>query len=330
MKNCLPPMDQQECVSNPSQQPAGDPLLTRAMMCAANAIFITDAMGRIVWTNHAFSQLSGYAPEEVIGYTPAILKSGKQSESFYLELWQTILTGNVWRGVMVDRRKDNTLYTVDEIITPLLDEKGNVTHFLAIQHDMTLRKKEDERNYYLAYHDTLTGLPNRAFFLGVQQQAISQAKLTHQMLALLFLDLDNFKPVNDTHGHAIGDQLLAAVAERLRAAIRKTDTVARFGGDEFAILLIDLVDMKIATGLARTLIEILSQPFVLGEQKIQTHASIGIAIYPYDGEEAETLLANADKAMYQAKKQGGNNYQIHHAAIHPLCGTSMPPVVDAR
>jgi diguanylate cyclase (GGDEF)-like protein/PAS domain S-box-containing protein len=303
--------------SDNPQQPAQQSLLAHALASTANAIFITDEAGRIVWVNDAFSRLSGYSPEDLIGRTPAILQSGKQGHSFYTQLWQTLVAGNVWQGEIVDQRKDGSLYTVDEIITPLFNEQGVITHFIAIQHDITRQKQDGERDRHLAYHDALTDLPNRANFLDVQQQAISRAKRTQHMLATLFLDLDKFKPINDTLGHHTGDQLLAAVAERLRAAVRQADIVARFGGDEFAILLTNLSDAEVATALARKLIDTLSQPFVLRGRKINVSASIGIAIYPADGEEPEALLMNADKAMYQAKCHGGNNYQLYGTALSP-------------
>lgn len=292
-------------------------LLAQALAATANAIFITDDAGRIVWTNDAFNRLSGYSQEDTIGRTPAILQSGKQSHSFYTEMWQTILGGKIWQGEVIDQKKDGSLYTVDEIITPLFNDEGTITHFIAIQHDISQRKKESERDHHLAYHDVLTNLPNRTHFLGMQQQAISHAKRTQHMLATLFLDLDKFKPVNDKLGHHTGDQLLSAVAERLRSAVRQGDIVARFGGDEFAILLTDLPDREVATVLAQKLIDTLSRPFVLRGQKINIGASIGIAVYPDDGENPETLLMNADKAMYQAKCHGGSNYQLYDAALSP-------------
>lgn len=287
------------------------PLLAQAMTSVANAIFITDKTGQIIWVNDAFSRLSGYSPEDAIGQMPDILQSGRQSDVFYTQLWQTILAGRVWQGEVVDKRKDGSLYTVDEVITPLFDAQGDITHFIAIQHDITQQKQESERDHHLAYHDILTGLPNRALFLGVQQRAISYAKRKKNMFATLFLDLDGFKPINDTLGHPTGDQLLIAVGERLRAGVRQADTVARFGGDEFAILINDLVDTDVATALARKLLDAVSQPFVLNGQKINISTSIGIAIYPFDGEDPDTLLANADKAMYQAKKRGGNSYELY-------------------
>lgn len=300
-----------------AQPPIPQDLLAKALATAANAIFITDETGCIVWVNDAFSRLSGYSWQEALGQTPALLKSGRQSEAFYADLWKIILSGNVWRGNLIDRRKDHTLYTVDEIITPLFDEKGNITHFIAIQNDITLRMQEDTHNHYLAYHDVLTGLPNRALFVAKQRQAMQYAKRTNHMLALLFLDLDNFKPVNDNFGHRIGDQLLIAVGERLRAAVRKADVVARWGGDEFAILLVDLLDTGIVTMLARKLLDTLARPFVFEGRKISVQTSIGIAIYPADGEEPETLLDLADRTMYVAKEQGGNRFLFYN----PLLGT---------
>lgn len=295
--------------------PPPQALMAQAMASAANPIFITDDVGHIIWVNNAFVRSTGYTQEESLGLTPAFLQSGRQSHSFYSKMWQTIMAGQVWQGEITDRRKDGSPYTVEEVITPLFDKEGVITHFLAIQHDVTQRKKESERDRYLAYHDVLTCLPNRAFFLDVQQKIISHAKRTQHMIATLFLDLDGFKPVNDNFGHHMGDQLLVAVGERLRATVRQADTVARFGGDEFAVLITDIVDVNVVAVLARKLIDILSKPFVLRGHKFTVHASVGIAIYPADGDNAETLLANADKAMYQAKYHGGNRFQFFNAQI---------------
>lgn len=300
-----------------SQQPIEQPLLAQALASTATAIFITDHAGKIVWVNDEFSRLSGYSMEDTIGHTPAILHSGKQGHDFYEERWQTILAGNVWHGEVVDQRKDGSLYVADEIVTPLFDEKGAIAHFVTVQHDITLQKQKNERDHHLAYHDVLTGLPNRANFIDVLQKAISHARRRQNMFATLFLDLDKFKPVNDTLGHQIGDQLLAAVAERLRAAVRQADIVARIGGDEFAILLSRLPDTEIAAALARKLVETLSRPFVLRGQKGNISASIGIAIYPADGRKPKTLLMKADKAMYLAKYHGGNDYKFYSETLFP-------------
>lgn len=273
-------------------------LFIKALTCVANAVFITDHQGRIVWVNEAFSRLSGYSCQEAVGQTPSFLKSGQQSLAFYRELWQTILAGNVWRGDVIERHKDGSLYTVDEVITPLRDDAGAITHYVAVQHDITQRKQETEREHYLAYHDPLTRLSNRVLFLDVLEQSIANAKRTGLPLALLYVDIDNFKQINDALGHKAGDQLLVAVANRLRAAVRKTDIVARLGGDEIAILQTNLFEVNIATTLAQKLLRVILQPFVLEGQKIEASISIGIAFYPNDSENLEDLLNKADQAMY--------------------------------
>lgn len=290
-------------------------LLASALESAANAIFITDEAGHIVWANQAFSRLCGYSPEELLGNTPALLNSGMQSKSFYADVWQTILSGIAWRGIMIDRRKDGSLYMVDETITPLLNEEGLITHFIAIQQDMTLRTSEQEQDHYLAYHDVLTGLPNRAQFHELLKHAIHDAERTKDMLALMFLDLDKFKPVNDTFGHNTGDQLIQAVGERLQAAVRKSDTVARFGGDEFAILLQGLLGKEIAKMLASKLVSAIAQPFIIADHRLQIGISIGISIYPLDGEMQEELIRKADQAMYAAKQAGGSTYRFYETAL---------------
>jgi len=311
--------------SHRSDKAALESLLAHALTSAASAIVITDRDGKIVWINEAFTRLCGYGADELIGRTPAILKSGKQAGLFYAQLWKTILAGEVWQGEIVDQRKDGSLYTVDEIITPLVDRQGAVTHFIAIQHDVTMRKQESERDHQLACQDFLTSLPNRANFSSVHQQAVLQAQNSHSVLATLFLDLDNFKPVNDTLGHGVGDELLIAVADRLRSAVRHTDLVARIGGDEFAILLTELPSVDVARQLAQKLVDTIARSFILQGQKIHVSASIGIAVYPKDGKEPEALLKHADKAMYHAKCEGGNNYQFYTPDMESACPERTSP-----
>jgi diguanylate cyclase len=288
-------------------------LLTKAMASAANAMFITDREGRIVWVNAAFVRLSGYSEKEAIGQTPRFLQSGVQTDEFYKALWSTIVAGKAWRGEVVDRHKDGHLYTIDEVVTPLRDENGAVTHFLAVQHDVTLRKEERERDHFLAYHDALTGLPNRSHFLGVVEKAIADARRKATGLALLFLDLDHFKSVNDNLGHHIGDQLLIAVTERLNAAVRKTDVVARLSGDEFAVLQTGGFKSNVVAALATKLLDVIAKPFVIDGHTIRVGVSIGAVLYPAGGEDAQTLLKNADSAMYEAKHRGRNTYVVYGA-----------------
>jgi diguanylate cyclase (GGDEF)-like protein/PAS domain S-box-containing protein len=307
-------MPEHDHLPDPVSRGPDDALLASALASVANAIFITDAAGRIRWANRAFSRLSGYAIEEVLGHTPALIKSGMQREGFYADLWRTILAGKAWRGNMVDRRKEGELYMVDQTITPLLDELGVITHFIAIQQDALPPAPSDEQDHFLARHDALTGLPNRFHFREVELQQLAYARGTGHPFALMFLDLDKFKEVNDNFGHAIGDQLLLAVAERLTRAIRKSDTVARFGGDEFAILLSELPDKRIVTALAEKLNHALAQPFVLGDKTVCISASIGAAIYPGDGDDPDDLMRKADEAMYRVKKSGGNGHQFDNSA----------------
>lgn len=304
------------------RQPISNPAVTdypelfvHALTSIANAVFITDHRGHIVWINDAFSRLSGYSTQEAIGRTPSFLKSGQQSPSFYRELWQTILAGNVWRGDVIERHKDGSLYTVDQVITPLRDAAGAITHYVAVHHDITRRKQETEREHYLAYHDPLTGLSNRVLFLDVLEQSIANVKRTGLPLALLYVDLDNFKQINDTLGHKAGDQLLMATANRLRASVRRTDIVARLGGDEIAILQTEINNIEIATTLARKLLRVISQPFVVEGKKIDASISIGIAMYPNDGDSLEDLLNKADQAMYQAKNGGRNCYRTYQQMV---------------
>ena len=301
------------------------PLLARALEAAANAVMIADRDGRIVWVNDAFCRLSGYGRHEVIGRTPGLLKSGKQDPDFYRALWETILSGRTWQGELVERRRDGSLWTASQVITPLLDDSGQVTHFVAIQHDITASTREREEIHRLAYHDSLTGLANRASFLESLERAIARAAPEQRLLALLFLDLDDFKPVNDALGHATGDELLVAVAERLRAAVRKTDAVARLGGDEFAVLLTDVEHPDVAGALAGKLVERIGQPYMLSGQRIEVGVSIGISVFPRNGTTVDTLLSHADAAMYAAKARGRRQYRFFDPSQE-----GVPPPRSAR
>lgn len=191
-------------------------LLARALEGAANSVFVARRDGRIVWANAAFCRQSGYAREKVIGRNPRLLKSGKQDPDFYRGLWQCILGGRPWQGELIERRHDGSLYTVSQVISPLVDARARVTHFVAMQFDISASVRERDEIRQLAYRDSLTGLPNRARFLQQLGEAISSAAGERRRLAVLFLDIDNFKSVNDVHGHAAGDRLLVAVADRMR------------------------------------------------------------------------------------------------------------------
>jgi diguanylate cyclase (GGDEF)-like protein/PAS domain S-box-containing protein len=310
----VPGMAQHDHSPEPANQEQDLALLASALAAVANAIFITDTSGHIRWVNRAFSRLSGYTAEEVLGRTPALLRSGRQRDGFYADLWRTIRAGKVWRGLLVDRRKDGQLYTVDQTVTPLLDEHGVITHYIAIQQGAQPGAPSEDQDHYLARHDALTGLPNRLYFAEIERQQREQMHATGHPFALMFLDLDKFKEVNDKLGHAGGDQLLLAVAERLTCAVRKSDTVARFGGDEFAILLSDIPDPSILAVLAEKLNHVMAQPFVVDDTTVGISASIGVAVCPNDGDDPAELMRKADAAMYSVKRRGGNGHQFHSLA----------------
>jgi diguanylate cyclase (GGDEF)-like protein/PAS domain S-box-containing protein len=298
-------------------QPELQALLTQAVAQMANAVMITDVKGHIVWVNDAFCEICGYDRDEVIGRTPSFLKSGKQGAEVYEELWQQVLSGRVWQGKMVDARKDGSLYTADETITALRDADGAIRHFVAVQQDVTQRERLHERERFLAHHDALTGLPNRALLHETVQKAISSASRGQHMVAVLFVDLDGFKTVNDQYGHYLGDQLLAAVAERMQSAVRQSDTIARVGGDEFVALACGIEGRDDAARLAKKLLDSFASPFVVRGKRFDIRASMGIAIFPSDGADGDTLINNADQAMYQAKLEGGHRWLFFKNSLTP-------------
>jgi diguanylate cyclase (GGDEF)-like protein/PAS domain S-box-containing protein len=314
--------------SPPPREPAAMGLLTQAITQMANAVAITGVDGRIAWVNDAFCQMSGYARNDLIGATPSILKSGKQSAEFYAALWQQVLSGKVWEGKIVDARKDQSLYIADQTITPLRDADGIIRHFVAVQHDVTQHERRRERDRFLALHDALTGLPNRAFLRESIRKTISSASRNEQLLAVMFIDLDGFKAVNDGYGHLVGDQLLAAVAERLRKALRQADTVARVGGDEFVALAVGLDHRAGAAGLAKKLVDALTSPFVVRGNQLSVGASVGIAMFPADGSDGDALVNNADLAMYRAKLEGGKRYHFFEQDGEPAARASDAGTAD--
>jgi diguanylate cyclase (GGDEF)-like protein/PAS domain S-box-containing protein len=286
-------------------------MLSTALEQTADSVMITTTDGTIEYVNQAFTNNTGYDAYEVIGRTPNVLKSGKHLAEFYRELWDTILAGNSFSQVFVNRRKDGSLYSEEKTITPLKDANGGITHFVSAGRDITERIQTQERLHFLANHDALTGLPNRTLFFDRLEQAISRARWNKRVVATLFLDLDQFKNINDTLGHNIGDDLLRVLAARLSATVRSGDTVARFGGDEFVILLDDIADASDIAIVAQKILDALAPPVELGATLLQVGASIGVSTFPSDGEDPGALLKNADTAMYRAKESGRNVYQFY-------------------
>jgi diguanylate cyclase (GGDEF)-like protein/PAS domain S-box-containing protein len=289
-------------------------LLRSALSTAGNSILITDRDGRIEWVNQAFSRLTGYSAQEAIGQTPRLLKSGKQNAAYYQQLWATILAGDVWSHETEERHKDGSLYIVQQTITPIRGDNDEITHFISIQEDISAQKIAEQRIQHMAHYDALTGLPNRSLFFDRLGHALANSKRSAEHVALLFLDLDRFKPVNDTYGHVVGDALLKAVAERLINCVRESDTVARIAGDEFTVILSRLNHRADATVVAEKIVKAISEPFLLGGHTVHIGTSIGIALYPDDAPDEQELLRLADEAMYEAKHHGRNTYRFHTPA----------------
>ncbi len=289
--------------------------LAQALEQTADSIFITDADGVIEYVNPAFEAVTGWRREEVLGARPSMLKSGMHGAGFYRRLWETLLRGEPFRDVFINRRRDGTLFYEEKTITPIKDATGKITHFVSTGRDITERVRTQERLQYLAHHGVLTGLPNRTLFLDRLEQAMARARRHDRTVAVMFMDLDRFKVINDSLGHAVGDALLRELGGRLRAAVREGDTVARFGGDEFAVLLEDMAQPEDVPRVARKLLEALAEPFTVGGRELFLTASIGASLFPADGDDAERLLQHADAAMYQAKAQGRNAFRFYSAEL---------------
>jgi len=277
---------------------------------AREGILVADAERRIVAVNPAFTAMSGYEEAEVLGRNPRFLQSERQSEAHYAALWQAVVREGVWQGELWSRRKDGVAYLVLATVNEVRDAAGGLTHYVGIATDITQQKETEQRIERLAYYDALTDLPNRALLHQRAELALALAARRHAPLAVLFLDLDRFKEVNDSLGHAEGDALLVQVATRLRSLTRKTDTVCRLGGDEFVLLLPD-ADRAGALRVADKLLAIFRQPFSVAGHDLGATVSIGIALYPHDGADFAELLKNADAALYRAKRDGRNAWAFY-------------------
>ncbi|MBF0319486.1 MAG: EAL domain-containing protein [Nitrospirae bacterium] len=289
--------------------------LSIAVEQSISSIVITDTMGNIEFVNHKFTECTGYTLSEVKGNNPRILKSGKHPPEFYKQMWDTITAGNEFRADVCNKKKDGTLYWEFLSIAPIKDPKGNITHFIAVKLDDTERKRAEERLKQLAHFDMLTDLPNRSLFEDRLKQTILQARRADFNFAVMFLDLDKFKYVNDTLGHHIGDLLLKEVAVRLSESVRKSDTVARMGGDEFQVILTKINKPADAAAIAEKIITAINEPFYLDAQRCTVGVSIGISIFPMDGDTLEVLSKNADMAMYQVKEHGKNGFRFYDTSM---------------
>lgn len=277
-----------------------------------DGMIVTGAESTILRVNSAFTQITGYAAEDVIGKTPRILQSGRHDAAFYSAIWATIRTAGVWHGEIWSKRKNGDVFPEQITITAVKGNTGQVTHYVAVLRDITERKQLENEVSRLAFFDTLTKLPNRRLFNDRLSQSLKRATRAQASLALIFIDLDKFKPINDTYGHAAGDWVLQAVAKRIEGALRASDTAARVGGDEFLALLPDLKSSDDALVVAEKIRLALEQPFVTQSGvTLLASASIGIAIFPDHAQSEEDLLRLGDRAMYEAKNDGGNSVRMY-------------------
>lgn len=285
--------------------------LEAAIEQSPTSIVITDADNNIRYVNPYFTKETGYAMDEAVGQNPRILKTPQTPPETFERMWSHLRRGVTWTGELVNRRKSGDIYYEEARIAPVKDAAGAVTQYVAVKLDITERKKSEERIRHMAQHDFLTGLPNRELFGELAESALALARRHKFRVGLVFIDLDKFKEVNDTLGHAAGDQLLREVAVRIRVAIRESDTVARIGGDEFVVLLLHLQHPEMALMAADKIRQAVCQPVVVDGQAISVSASLGIAIYPDHGPDMISLSRHADEAMYQSKARGRNTTVLY-------------------
>lgn len=286
-------------------------LASRAIENASESIMITDCNGVILLVNPAFERATGYAERELVGYKPAVLKSGRHDKAFYRELWASLKRNGQWQGEIWNRHKSGETCLEWLNISAVKADRKRVTHYVGIYTDIGRQEYTLERLHYLAYYDALTGLPNRRLFLDRLNVALAQARHDGRLVAVMFVDLDHFKNINDRFGHLIGDKLLTITAERLKSCLRKGDTISRLGGDEFTVILPALSHPGDAAKVALKFLQSYAEPVNLDGVELQVSGSIGISLYPDDDEDPEALLNKADLAMYQVKEAGRNCYQFY-------------------
>lgn len=296
--------------------------LSMAVEQSPNSIVITNLKAEIEYANQAFFAVTGFTPQEAMGKNPRILQSGKTPQSTYAQMWAHLSAGHPWKGEFINHRKDGTEYTESVRISPVQQPDGKVTHYLAIKEDITRHKQAEQQIYRLAYFDVLTGLPNRQLLSDRFQQAVNMVERHKQSLALMFIDLDHFKNINDTLGHSVGDELLVQVARRLESLVRAGDTLSRQGGDEF-VLVLPGCGQEEARLVADKLVEHNNRSFCVGGHDVVVTLSIGIALYPSDGKDFEALSKSADVAMYQAKQSGRNTHRFFTPDMQSRSGRTL-------
>ncbi len=284
-----------------------------------DGVLITNAQNRIVHVNDSFVDITGYAPQDVIGKDPKLLKSGKHDRHFYNQMWEQIELNGYWQGEITNRKKNGEIYIEWLSVNAIKNDKGEVENYIGIFSDVTHQRKDAQQQAYLATHDPLTGLSNRLLLNDRLEHAINHANRFNKCIAVIFCDLDNFKPINDTYGHSVGDEVLKEVAGTFREILRKEDTVCRFGGDEFVILIEELKSFEYLQTILEKLRAISERVFTVDGIRLQVGMSIGASLYPNDADSPETLLERADEAMYRAKRGGKNQIAYYRTDASSYC-----------
>jgi diguanylate cyclase (GGDEF)-like protein/PAS domain S-box-containing protein len=296
-------------------------LAAKVFESSNEGIVITDAQHRILQVNEAFTRITGYLPEDVLGYMPTVMSSDLEPESFFDRMRECLLTEGQWSGEVTNRKKNGEIYTEWLTINAVRDENQLLTNYVAVFSDVTQHKRDEARIRHLAQYDYLTDLPNRAALYDRLRQIHASAERYQRQYGVIFVDLDNFKPINDEYGHDTGDTLLRQVSQRLRENVRAADTVARHGGDEFVILVPELQTSNEARSLADKLLAIVGQPYLIANRLLTITPSIGIALYPDHGADPDSLVRAADLAMYEAKHRGRNKVVVANRS-ELCCGSN--------
>ena len=294
---------------------------------AREGITITDARGSIIEVNDTFSRVTGYTREEAIGQNPRLLQSGRHGADFYSQMWEELNGKGHWSGEVWNRRKNGELYAELLTISAVRNAAGKTQNYVALFTDITPMKDQQRQLERIAHFDALTSLPNRVLLADRLSQGLAQSQRRENGLAVAFLDLDGFKAVNDTHGHDVGDHLLVALAQRMKAALREGDTLARIGGDEFVAVLVDLEEPAACEPVLQRLLQAAAEPVAVGDAVLQVSASVGVTLYPQDGSDADLLMRHADQAMYQAKQAGKNRYHLFDVA-HDVASKTLRQSLD--
>ncbi len=299
-----------ELVSREEQQKLAASVFTHSQ----DSIIITDADNRIIDVNASFTRISGYQREEVLGKNPRLLKSGQQDKTFYELMWHSLLQKGHWLGELWNKDKSGELFAVEATISVIKNPDGNIDHFVGVFTDVTLRKKHEQELERIAHFDELTGMPNRALLADRMNQAVAHARRAGNIMAVCYLDLDGFKPLNDEYGHETGDAALIEISTRIKSCLREVDTLSRVGGDEFVILLMDLTRPDEYKHSLLRILNAISEPMPLGDHCITLSGSLGVTLFPQDDSEPEMLMRHADQAMYIAKQNGKNRYYLFDAS----------------